>query len=130
MPEGLFISWRHVSPIISCKASGQLGEISQDIKTLTFGGFRYKAPGNEILTNKNWDLRGKNGVCILMFPLDKFIFKNFSSQFLPFLISNVSQAFPLFSFSFKSDFTFCSFLHKDSLSKFPTFTYSKSTFRV
>lgn len=39
-----------VSLSISCEAPGKLGEISQDIKMVTFGGYTGIASGNEILT--------------------------------------------------------------------------------
>lgn len=37
-------------PSISCEASGKLGEISPDIRMVTFGDYTGRAPGNEIST--------------------------------------------------------------------------------
>lgn len=54
-----------VSPSISYRISGKLGEFSPDIRMGTFGGCIDHASGDEILAIKGQELNRKHGAHIL-----------------------------------------------------------------
>lgn len=101
--ESVFVSWSQFSPSISCEASGKLGEISQDIRMVTFGRCTGIASGNEILTIQSWELNRKKKmesiflVCFIYFPLITNSLKNTQHSLSLSLSLRVFYSFKFFS---------------------------------